>query len=417
MMNSEWILKLIFAYISLFFIFYIYQQIHGFFVKLKKLIILSLVGTIGIFLLYNYFFKSVLYFGISMLILMTTIICFENDNNYREAIYFCVFLTTLIFNIYVLIGLLSNGQYIIIVELSFTKFLYSIYCTILILCSFFYVFNIKFALPTGKISLIILFSAILICVIELLLINQLKTKSSNNYLFSIIYIIIGLIFFSNNIIIQYLYNDFHQLTVMSQSNFLSKITDSYIQGIHNEQEKVFKIRHDIKNNLIILQHLINNNQIAEANQVIDEINSHLKYKKSDVYTGNIFIDAYLTNVIINSQIDIQIKCNDLKDLHYKPDIIAIIINLVDNAVENANHLVIIQIKRKKPNSILIKVSNDCEHDPSKYLKKSKKQGDHGYGLRIVKDIINQYQGTYITSYQNGMFTTYVMLNLEGNDEK
>lgn len=352
-----------------------------------------------------------------MLILMTTIICFENDNNYREAIYFCVFLTTLIFNIYVLIGLLSNGQYIIIVELSFTKFLYSIYCTILILCSFFYVFNIKFALPTGKISLIILFSAILICVIELLLINQLKTKSSNNYLFSIIYIIIGLIFFSNNIIIQYLYNDFHQLTVMSQSNFLSKITDSYIQGIHNEQEKVFKIRHDIKNNLIILQHLINNNQIAEANQVIDEINSHLKYKKSDVYTGNIFIDAYLTNVIINSQIDIQIKCNDLKDLHYKPDIIAIIINLVDNAVENANHLVIIQIKRKNPNSILIKVSNDCEHDPSKHLKKSKKQGDHGYGLRIVKDIVNQYQGTYLTSYQNGMFTTYVMLNLGENDEK
>ena len=239
----------------------------------------------------------------------------------------------------------------------------------------------------------------------------------NNYLFSIIYIIIGLIFFSNNIIIQYLYNDFHQLTIISQNNLLSKITDSYIQGIHNEQEKVFKIRHDIKNNLIILQHLINNNQIAEANQVIDEINNHLKYKKSDVYTGNIFIDAYLTNVIINSQMDIQIKCNDLKDLHYKPDVISIIINLVDNAVENANHLVNIQIKRKNPNSILIKVSNDCDHDPSKYLKKSTKQGDHGYGLRIVKDVVNQYQGTYLTSYQNGMFTTYVMLNLEGNDEK
>ena len=338
-MNIEWILKLIFAYISLFFIFYIYQQINGFFVKLKKVIILSFVGTIGIFLLYIYFFKSVFYFGISILILMTIIICSINDNNYREAIYFCVFLTTLIFNIYILMGLLSSGQYIIIVELSFTKFLYSIYCTILILCSVFYVFNIKFALPTGKISLIILFSAILICVIELLLINQLKTKSMNNYLFSIIYIIIGLIFFSNNIIIQYLYNDFHQLTIISQNNLLSRITDSYIQGIHNEQEKIFKIRHDIKNNLIILQHLINNNQIAEANQVIDEINNHLKYKKSDVYTGNIFIDAYLTNVIVNSQIDVQIKCNDLNDLHYKPDIIAIIINLVDNAVENANHLV------------------------------------------------------------------------------
>lgn len=415
-MKIEWLLKFILNIFSLFLILNIYRQVHGFIINLKKAIILAFLGTLCIFTSYIYLLESITYFGLSIFILVLIIIFLDNKKNYYEIIYFSVFLTTLIFNIYMLIGLWSCRMQLIMVELSFTKYLYSVYISIIILAIFFYIFNLKFSLPTGKISYIILFISFLIFIMELSLFNHLSKASNNdNYIFFVI--IIGLIFFSNNIIIQYLYNDFHQLTVSSQNNFLSKITNSYIHGIQKEQEKVYKIRHDIKNNIIILQHLINNNQIDDANKILSEINQNLKYKKSEVYTGNIFIDAYLTNIINSSQLDIEMKCSDLKELHYKPDILAIIINLVDNAVENALHNVTIHIKYDNKNSILMKVSNDCENDPSKHLKKSKKQGDHGYGLRIVKDTINQYHGTYLTSYQNGVFTTYVMLKLEEDDEK
>ncbi|MBM6929634.1 GHKL domain-containing protein [[Clostridium] spiroforme] len=378
-------------------------------------IVLPLLSSFALKICFVYLSNNRMVIGVCIFLIF--ILLSSPLKRFSQAIYFGAFMVGLIFYIEIMLKIRQCIQINVFSDFYFSDYIWSLWIVLIISLFMSYVFKINFLLPDGKIRIFVLSAMIPILIIELILFDQFNMLFVKRNTFLLIYFVIGLIFFSNNIIIQYLYNDFHQLTIMSQNNFLSKITDSYIQGIHNEQEKVFKIRHDIKNNLIILQHLINNNQIAEANQVIDEINNHLKYKKSEVYTGNIFIDAYLTNVIINSQIDIQIKCNDLNDLHYKPDVIAIIINLVDNAVENANHLVNIQIKRKNPNSILIKVSNDCEHDPSKHLKKSKKQGDHGYGLRIVKDVVNQYQGTYLTSYQNGMFTTYVMLNLGENDEK
>lgn len=415
-MNLGLYIDMLVLMVSIFGILYTFQTMNQFIIDFRKLMCLSFFCSLASIVLFHFFSNNIVIYGIACFVLFSIVLFVINFCKISRIMYFCSFVITLNFLVFIMVCLWSRFYFNKINIISFSDFVFSIFCTNIILIISICCFKLKFILPNGIISFIILAITLSIMLLELFYIQQIKLFG-NNLSNIVIYIVIGLIFFSNNVIIQYLYNNFHQLTIMSQNNFLTKITDSYVQGIHNEQEKVFKIRHDIKNNLIILQHLINNNQIAEANQVIDEINNHLKYKKSDVYTGNIFIDAYLTNVIVNSQIDVQIKCNDLNDLHYKPDIIAIIINLVDNAVENANHLVNIQIKRKNPNSILIKVSNDCEYDPSKHLKKSKKQGDHGYGLRIVKDVVNQYQGTYLTSYQNGMFTTYVMLNLEENDEK
>lgn len=403
--------------IVLFLIILIYEKRNKKSHNYKVIILGSLLGSILILLCFLFMIKNVFEWGLITFVVLTIIIYFLNLENFSQIIYYCSFMTSLIFYIYSIIGwLLIRTENIFLDSTSLIDYLFAIFFSIIIVHILMCLLKIDLILPNEKISIIILFSTISTMLLELYYLSVLNMATSIAFNLAI-YISIGMLILCNNIIIQYLYNDFYQLTVVSQNNFLSKITDSYIHGIHKEQEKVFKIRHDIKNNLIILQQLINDNQITKANQIIDEISSHLKYKKADVYTGNIFIDAYLTNIINNSTMEIKLQCNDLKDLDYKPDILAVIINLVDNAVENANHYVSIQIKHEKSNSILIKVSNDCDNDPTKRLKKSKKKGDHGYGLRIVRDTVNQHQGTYLTSYQNGIFTTYVMLNIGENDEK
>lgn len=224
---------------------------------------------------------------------------------------------------------------------------------------------------------------------------------------------IGLICFNHHIMIQYLYNDFYELAINSQNHFLSQITNSYIHKIQKEQNKIFNIKHDIKNNIIILNQLLCDNHIDEAISFLKEFNHHLKSNEADIYTGNIMIDAYLTHIINHSNISIQIKSNDLTNLNHQSDLLSLIVNIVDNAIENAKKEVIINIDYQKDNNILIKVSNDYEVDPTKNLKKTKKQGHHGYGLRIVHDVINKHSGTYITSYKDQIFTTYVLLELGG----
>lgn len=156
---------------------------------------------------------------------------------------------------------------------------------------------------------------------ELIFFNQFSISFNWNLANLLTYLIFGLIYFNYNIIIQYLYNDFFQLTIAVQNNFISKITNSYLNTLKKEQNKTMKIKHDMKNNLLILQQLLNNNNIDEAIKVLQELNHRIDDKKIDVFTGNLIIDAYLTNVMSTSAVMIQIKSSDLKDLDCQSDLL------------------------------------------------------------------------------------------------
>ena len=417
MVDIEFIVRFIFQLIGIICFFNKYQEINYQNSKKEHIFFSSVLCSVAISVCFLFLYDYATYLGICIWLLLIFFLFLANRNKLMNIVFFNSFFVTFVFYIYMLIGIGNRAKYVNATSLSYSKFIFSLYIFMIIFTILINVFKIQFILPNGEISIFIVCVSISLLFLELLFFDYIYRLSINNILSIIIYIIIGILFFCYNIIIQYLYNDYYQLTMISQNNFISKITDSYINGIQKEQEKVYKIKHDIKNNLIILQHLINNGKIEDANKILQEINQNLEYKKSDIYTGNIFIDAYLTNIINTSKIDIQMKCSDLKDMHYKPDVLSIIINLVDNAVENASSRVNLYIKYEDKNNILIKVSNDCENDPTKLLKKSKKKGDHGYGLRIVKDIVNKYKGTYLTSYENYIFTTYVVINVEDKNEK
>lgn len=417
MVDIEFIVRFIFQLMGIIWLFKKYQEINYQNSKKEHIFFSSMLCSVAISICFLFLYDYTVCLGICIWLLLIFFLYLANRNRLMNIVFFNSFFITFVFYIYMLIGIGNRVKYVNVAYLSNSKFIFSLYIFIFIFQVLINIFKIQFALPNGKINIFIVFVSISLLLLELISFEYINKLDENNLLNIIVYIIIGVLFFSYNIIIQYLYNDYHQLTMMSQNNFISKITDSYINGIQKEQEKVYKIKHDIKNNLIILQHLINNGKIEDANKILQEISQNLEYKKSDIYTGNIFIDAYLTNIINTSKTDIQIKCSDLKQMHYKPDVLAIIINLVDNAVENALSKVELYIKYEDKNNILIKVSNDCENDPTKLLKRSKKKGDHGYGLRIVKDIVNKYKGTYLTSYENYIFTTYVMINIGDENEK
>lgn len=40
--------------------------------------------------------------------------------------------------------------------------------------------------------------------------------------------------------------------------------------------------------------------------------------------------------------------------------------------------------------------------------------NHGYGIEIIKDIVDKYNGSYFTNYQNDIFVTYIILNTGEN---
>lgn len=405
--------------ILFFFIIYIYQESNHLITNKKRILLSSLLCALCIKISFIYFSCHIVYFGICMFVILSTTLYLLNFKHYIQIIYYSSFVIFLFFYNYTIIKLISFVEFlsfdkiINFYPISFSTYILSLFLTITSVCLLVYILKLKFLLPTDRINIFIFFSSILTLFMEFIFLNQFSDFSVWNLSHIIIYIMIGFICLNNHVIIQYLYNDFYELTIVSQNHFLSKITNSYIHKIRKEQNKIINIKHDIKNNIIILNQLLCDNNINEAIYFLKEFNHHLDTKNTDIYTGNIIIDAYFTHIISHSNISIQIKSNDLTNLNYKSDLISLIVNIVDNAVENAEKEVTINIDYQQNNSFLIKVANDSENNPTKNLKRTKKQGDHGHGLRIVHDIINKHSGTYITSYENQIFTTYILLELGG----
>lgn len=394
----------------IFILAYIYQESHQLDINLKKMIVLSILISIAVMIFFS-FSINIFYLAIVALLGLTIMLYLINFNDLTQILYFSMTMITLVFYINFLINLLTVYD----TYVTFYDYQFSLFLSIIILLVLRNHLEIKFSLPLGKIRIFILSSSILLLMMELIFFNQFSISFNWNLANLLTYLIFGLIYFNYNIIIQYLYNDFFQLTIAVQNNFISKITNSYLNTLKKEQNKTMKIKHDMKNNLLILQQLLNNNNIDEAIKVLQELNHRIDDKKIDVFTGNLIIDAYLTNVMSTSAVMIQIKSSDLKDLDCQSDLLSVFINIVDNAIANTKEKVMINIDYQKNNSILLKVSNDCLMGPGAKVKKA--TSNHGYGLRIVQDIVNKYLGTYLTSYKNHIFTTYIMLELRENDEK
>ena len=96
------------------------------------------------------------------------------------------------------------------------------------------------------------------------------------------------------------------------------------------------------------------------------------------------------------------------------DICRIFINLLDNSINalknyNDNDKIIFISCKKNNNNIYIK----CENKFSENNKKFKKNSElHGYGLKIVKDIAQKYDGDLIIDIQDSTYKTLVVLKTE-----
>ena len=121
-----------------------------------------------------------------------------------------------------------------------------------------------------------------------------------------------------------------------------------------------------------------------------------------------FIVSFWSEIIIDYIIlDDNISITDF-------DICRIFINLLDNSINalknyNDNDKIIFISCKKDNNNIYIK----CENKFSENNKKFKKNSElHGYGLKIVKDIAQKYDGDLIIDIQDSTYKTLVVLKTE-----
>lgn len=192
----------------------------------------------------------------------------------------------------------------------------------------------------------------------------------------------------------------------------------YYRQVQEKEEEIRKINHDIKNNLQVIYSLKSEEDKENFINKIDlslEKYELVKYSENDIL--NIVLNTKVNEAKSkNIKIDIILKNNIsfMEDI----DISNLFSNILDNAIENClnkNGEKIDFSIIKNMNYVVIKCSNPYKEniklDKHKKIK-SRKSDNHGYGLKIIEEITNKYNGNLKIEYDDKIFTILIMIPVE-----
>lgn len=234
-------------------------------------------------------------------------------------------------------------------------------------------------------------------------------RSDNSYEMNVIYtfiamagiIIINVISVFLLIMEQKLYEQKMRQQVML-SAYQQKEKD--IESILDMQKQNSKQRHDIKNVLILISELIQDEKYSKALEVLDKYSTGYKnINVTEIVSNNIVLN-YLLNRKINEcrNNGIDMGCYVLGNIEGIDDMDLYILleNLCDNAIEAArqcnNSTIRLQISEDK-DKLYIDIGNTTSGNVLKSnpdMNTTKKDKDlHGFGIMNIRDIIDKYNGT------------------------
>lgn len=187
----------------------------------------------------------------------------------------------------------------------------------------------------------------------------------------------------------------------------------------NHIEEVKKFHHDMKNNFIVLQHLIDNHDISQVKAYLNNYINEFKCISQGLQIDNVIVNAIVNNKIrVYTKLIFDIKCQLPKRILMDDLDLAIIVgNLLDNSCEHleCNHLnerIYVKIFIHMDNVLFVEIKN-VYVDRLVSTKESKitknKVSYHGYGLINVQKVVNKYKGTYAVKIEEGYFITNIMI--------
>lgn len=213
---------------------------------------------------------------------------------------------------------------------------------------------------------------------------------------------------------------------------LSDFQDSLLKKQRDEVQNIYQTmrawRHDYHNHIQSIKAMLAMKKFQELDDYLGTLEQDLDSIDIAIRTGNVSLDAILSSkVSIARKNNIEVNCSakvpgelKISDVH----LCAIVGNLLDNAIEACE-----KIKSSGENAfpqkfiriyigmfkeqLYISVSNSTNAKYRRRLNElvTSKLGEHGFGLRRIDKIAEQYDGFVNRKNEPGIFATEVMLPL------
>ncbi len=199
-----------------------------------------------------------------------------------------------------------------------------------------------------------------------------------------------------------------------------KLYESIEESYKEQRKRV----HEFKNHIGCIQGLLEGENVSEAKEYVERIQTTMSMDDNPVKTGNIIIDIIVNQKYresLKEQITFVMKLDRLEHFPMQEeDTVILLSNLLDNALEACQkiknpetRIVKLHLVHKKKKYILV-VSNTVEEEVviknhvAETTKVDKYQ--HGIGMNNIREILRKYKADGECKCENGWFTYNIMID-------
>jgi len=209
----------------------------------------------------------------------------------------------------------------------------------------------------------------------------------------------------------------------TQISIQNELYAARLQEMEKEYRAKERIYHDYRNHLVILQKMISDGSICQAQGYLEKLLVEGAVEKEEIRTGVPSLD-YLIQVKVSEaeEWDIEVREQDGEkfpnlDTEGLMDWCVLIGNLWDNALEGCKRVegkrwILFSLKREG-RAISVKMENSClaSLDAKRLLSMKVNRGMHGIGLKNIGYVVSKYDGTMEYGCKDGVFTTQIIIIL------
>lgn len=266
--------------------------------------------------------------------------------------------------------------------------------------------------------LLFLVSCILLNVSGYMIVNYPIANLDLVNLYSFLFIgLIEIIFVMFSILTRRLNKSREELVKKEIENYSKTFNETMVKNIEESYKNNRKLKHDLNNHLLAIELRVKNDKQEEALDYIHKISQNvtgIKVVETENETLNYIINSKMMTMERHG-IEFEYKMlSSLKQLEVF-DIVTIMGNLLDNAIEAQHDLIEKRYIKLYTEDIegrtIIEIRNRCNRDKltikdGEFISTKKDKDHHGIGLGNVREVIKKYNGEYKIDIQENEFVVW-----------
>lgn len=214
----------------------------------------------------------------------------------------------------------------------------------------------------------------------------------------------------------------HKTELKERDEQLLQVKVKALEEKYQEMLKSRKIVHDMKNHLLALKKYTQEQDWKGLEEYLNELSRDMLDYNYQIWTGNHMLDMILNQKEKEAEkqkTQMQISTEVFTTLPFSDrEIISLFGNLLDNALEACEQIKEgerwIHIKMKKKNQLLyIEIVNAAKNTgiqtDENFVSKKKDGVLHGYGMKNIRDIVEQYNGMFQCKSQEDRFEVVITI--------